>query len=265
MINARQIGHCQLTPSPRLSPYVSCYCSYDFPDELRGQSILFLPEGIVEVVVQFAADTQHTTSTRGSWQTRPQHFVGGLHTNAYLMRIREAGQAWGIRFRPAAFRHFTSLPVHHLKNLLVAPADVWGIEAQLWIEELQAASTSEERWQLTEAFLLHRLNPKRKGFAVEQVLMHIRQTNGQSRVRDLAQVACLSEAQFRVRFNEYFGVAPKVFLRLFRLHYACNQYQDKQVLTDLAYEAGYFDQAHFNRDIRLITDMAPGKLFPLLQ
>lgn len=264
MIAAQQIGLQQLAPSAALGSYVSSYCVYDFPAELHNQSILFLPEGIIEIVVQFAAGTQHTTSVAGSWQSRPQYFVGGLHTQAYLMRIREAGQAWGIRFRPAAFRHFTRLPVHHLKNLLVSPANIWGIEAEEWIIQLQTASTTEERWRITEAFLLRQLQPKQKGFATKQVMRLIEQSHGQCRVSELAQLACLSEAQFRVRFKEYFGVSPKVFLRLYRLHYARSQYQQQQALTDLAYHAGYFDQAHFTRDVQLITSMAPGKLFPLL-
>lgn len=265
MIAAQQIVYRQIAPSARLSKYISCYCSYDFPAELQGESILFLPEGIVEIVLQFSAATQHTTTVKGNWQTRPQHFVGGLHTNAYLMRIHQAGQAWGIRFRPAAFRHFTTMPVHHLKNSLVAPAEIWGLEAVRWSEDVQIAQSEEERWQLTENFLLRQLCPKQKGFAVGQVFSHIQNRRGQCRVSDLAQIACLSEAQFRVRFNEYFGVSPKVFLRLLRLDYAREQYREQKALTDLAYHAGYFDQAHFNRDIRQITTMAPGKLFSILQ
>lgn len=181
------------------------------------------------------------------------------------MQLQQPGQAWSIRFRPGAFRHVTRLPVHHLKNTLVAPSDIWGVSAAQWVDQLTTAKSTQECWQITESFLASKLLVNSATFPTELILNHIAQTHGQCRVAALAQVACLSPAQFRARFNQYFGVAPKVYLRLFRLHYARQQFKTEQAFTELAYRAGYFDQAHFNRDVRLITAMSPSELFPLLQ
>lgn len=211
------------------------------------------------------AASQYAATNEASWQRRPNHFVGGLHTKAYLMQLDRPGQAWSIRFHPGAFRYFTRLPVHHLKNTLVAPEDIWGPAAQQWLDQLNEANSVQECWQLTESFLSCQLITQATNFPTDLILSHIERANGQCRVSALAQVACLSPAQFRARFNQYFGVSPKVYLRLFRLHYARQQFKTNQAFTELAYRSGYFDQAHFNRDVRLITALPPSQLFPLLQ
>ena len=264
MIAAQQLRPTRLAPSLALAPYISAYCHYVFPEALRGQSIFFLPEGIVELIVQLDTATQHSTPLVEDWQVRPSHFVGGLHTSAYLMRIKQAGQAWGVRFRPGAFAHFTHLPVDQLKNLLVAPADIWSDSATEWIEQLQMSSDRQEQWQMTERFLRSQLRLQQYAFPTTAIMEHISRDNGQCRVNELAATACLSMAQFRLRFKQYFGVSPKVFLRLYRLQFARRKFAQELSLTDLAYRSGYFDQAHFNHDVRQITGLRPSQLFPLL-
>ena len=263
MIAAQHLQSQQFRPGQLLGPYISAYCLYDFPAAMQGQSIFFLPEGIIEIVVQLGAQSQSCAPGQTVWRSRPAQFVGGLHTRAYLMRIQESGKAWSIRFKPGAFRHFTVVPVHHLKNLLVAVEDIWGAAGREWLQQCKAARTSDLQ-ALTEAFLLKQCALKPAPFPASVLLQFIKKRRGQCRVAELSKIACLSDAQFRLRFNEFFGISPKVFLRLYRLHYARQQFADEQSFTSLAYQAGYFDQAHFNREVKAISGLSPKQLFPLL-
>jgi AraC-like DNA-binding protein len=38
-------------------------------------------------------------------------------------------------------------------------------------------------------------------------------------------------------------------------------YRPEVRLTQLALDAGYFDQSHFNREVRAVTGEAPGRFF----
>ncbi|MEL7251367.1 MAG: helix-turn-helix domain-containing protein [Bacteroidota bacterium] len=265
MIAAQQIGCTTTAASPELQPYISAYCLYDFSLELCETPIFFLPEGIVEIVVQLGAVSSTSTAADQNWQQRPDSFVGGLHSSAYVMQIEHPGKAWGIRFKPGAFRHFTSLPVHELKNLLASPTEIWGKEVEQWLDTISKTKDSEILHRTTERFLKAQLNPAHAHFPVRTIWAYIQQSKGQCKVTELAQLACLSSAQFRLRFNQYFGLAPKPFLRLYRLQQAQQQFHPQTAFTELAYLSGYYDQAHFNRDVRSITHMSPSELFALLR
>ncbi|MEL6657755.1 MAG: helix-turn-helix domain-containing protein [Bacteroidota bacterium] len=265
MIAAQQIGCTTTAASPELQPYISAYCLYDFSPELCETPIFFLPEGIIEIVVQLGAVSSTSTATGQNWRQRPDAFVGGLHSRAYIMQIEHPGKAWGIRFKPGAFRRFTSLAVHQFKNLLASPTEIWGKEAEQWLATISKTKDLETLWHMTERFLKDHLNPANAHFPAQTIWAYIQQSKGQCKVAELAQMACLSSAQFRLRFNQYFGIAPKPFLRLYRLQQAQQQFHPQTAFTELAYLSGYYDQAHFNRDIRSITNMSPSELFSLLR
>ena len=55
---------------------------------------------------------------------------------------------------------------------------------------------------------------------------------------------------------------PKEYLQIVRLNYALRliQKQDEDSLTRISYLSGYYDQAHFIKDIKKICGLSPGTL-----
>jgi len=65
-----------------------------------------------------------------------------------------------------------------------------------------------------------------------------------------------SERQFRRRFQEVVGIAPKAFARILRFQRALRVMERSDPLP-AALECGYYDQAHFNRDFKAIAGESP--------
>lgn len=86
---------------------------------------------------------------------------------------------------------------------------------------------------------------------------------GNVRISELAAANCLSEKQFQRIFLEDVGLLPKQFMRIVRLQYAFYQVQHGQAstLTDLAFCCGYYDQAHFINDCKMLTGYSPKHCF----
>jgi AraC-like DNA-binding protein len=57
------------------------------------------------------------------------------------------------------------------------------------------------------------------------------------------------------------GTSPKKFASIVRLKHVIHQYNPDHSLTELAYEAGFYDQAHFIKEFKLFTGATPEKFF----
>jgi AraC-like DNA-binding protein len=86
-------------------------------------------------------------------------------------------------------------------------------------------------------------------------------TRGQFRVAELADHCHLSMRQLQRQFDETTGVSPKTLARAIRFESIRKRlmFDPNANLTDLAYEFGYADQAHFIKDFKALTGKTPGE------
>ena len=92
-------------------------------------------------------------------------------------------------------------------------------------------------------------------------------TRGQFRVAELADYCSLSMRQLQRQFDETAGVSPKELARAIRFEAVRERlmFDPTANLTDLAYEFGYTDQAHFIKDFKSLTDKTPGEFAAEMQ
>src|SRR5215831_9484068 len=86
-------------------------------------------------------------------------------------------------------------------------------------------------------------------------------TRGQFRVAELADYCRLSLRQLQRQFDQTTGVSPKALARAIRFESIRERlmFNPNVNLTDLAYEFGYSDQAHFIKDFKALTGKTPGE------
>jgi AraC-like DNA-binding protein len=71
----------------------------------------------------------------------------------------------------------------------------------------------------------------------------------------------VSHRHFIARFAEAVGLTPKRFARLVRFGRVLRRLEKRPEtdLAEIAFDAGYADQAHFNRDFRTFSGISPGE------
>src|SRR5262245_21703697 len=74
-------------------------------------------------------------------------------------------------------------------------------------------------------------------------------------ISELADYCQVSVRQLERGFRRVIGTSPKVFARTVRFEQAQRRlmFDPDADLTELAYECGYFDQAHFIKDFKAFT------------
>lgn len=126
-------------------------------------------------------------------------------------------------------------------------------------EQIVTASTASAKIAQLEAFLLHRLdrlapfNP-----TLQTAVDAVRQAHGDITVTALRTHLSLSERQLERSFLHYTGLTPRQFVRLTRFRQVVQLLHQPEIsLTDVAYRAGYYDQAHFIHDFKALADLTP--------
>ena len=157
------------------------------------------------------------------------------------------------------------IPASELANRLVALEDVVGDFAAELAERLADEQCAQQRHATAQRLLADRLSAGRPPAPeVAYVLQRLRATRGTARVEALAAEVGWSRRHLAARFHDTVGLAPKTLGRLFRVEHATRRLRAGNRLADIAYEAGYADQAHFNREFRELVGCTPSE-FPFVQ
>jgi AraC-like DNA-binding protein len=189
---------------------------------------------------------------------REESFVAGMHAAPTL--VQPSGRSWScveLRLTPLAAHRILGLPMHELTNRTVALADL-APEASDLVERMREAEWPQ-RFALVEGFLLQRLGKTPAAAReIEWSWEQLRRTNGRAPIHKLAEELGWSHRRLIARFHEYIGLAPKAVARVMRFDAAVRALRSAAgELAEVAFECGYYDQAHMNRDFRDLAGTTP--------
>ena len=134
------------------------------------------------------------------------------------------------------------------------------------LPQLTNAQSFEKRVEIIERFFCLMLEDEFNRFNFKRInhtINIISKTRGKTTIENLASETCLSRKQFERKFSELIGITPKQYLKTIRLQYSLylKSRNDKLNITDIAYEVGYYDQAHFINEFKLQTGFTPKQYF----
>jgi transcriptional regulator GlxA family with amidase domain len=81
------------------------------------------------------------------------------------------------------------------------------------------------------------------------------------RIEELVKQSGFSHRHLVARFREEVGMTPKSLARVLRFEHSLTMLrQTTAPLAEVAAAAGYYDQAHLNRDFKALAGSAPGAI-----
>lgn len=248
-------------PSAALAPFVKCFWSLESDDETHERERVF-PDGSIELILHFGDFFQkYNTTGKASVQHR-SFFHGQLKRYIELQPTGKVG-IFSVRFHPAGLRPFVPFSIDEITDITATTAFAWGEKAtQLEIDLLKAEST-DQRIAVMEAFLLSQLNPEQVDTIVEKCVEQIIEQAGISSVDEIARQQAIGKRALERRFQQSVGLSPKLFARIIRFNYALQliEKRDFSNFTSVAYEGGFYDQAHFIKDFHDFTGLNPKQYF----
>jgi AraC-like DNA-binding protein len=252
-------------PCIELKPYIHFYWIMEFDSKTSDCSNYqrIIPNGFIEIMFNYSDKLNILKNNK--IDNQPKTAISGQKTDFF--DIIQTGQTGfvAILFKPHSTRLFFDLPMQELTNQSIDIENLIKHEAENIIEQIGLTDCHNKKISIIEKFLIRRFNDKYlyNFKRITKSINFIDNYKGIVKVSDLANSACLSEKQFYRIFLEFVGVSPKQFLKIVRLQSAFYQIQTNitKNLTELAYNCGYFDQAHFINDFKILTGLTPKKCF----
>lgn len=239
----------EYAPKPTLQNFVNCYWSLQVTENAIEIDYKVLPDGCVDFIFE-------------SFSGASGMLIGSM-TKAVSVSLRPKAQFFGVRFRPGGASPFVEFSLKEATDAQLKLEDVWrDTDAEL----ASIASSGEVKHQIVmmEKFLEKKLirsdslNPKIQA-AVDFLCSH----DGNCSIDVLSKTLEMSRQHLNRIFTEAVGLNLKTFARIVRLQSALKRARrsPSKDWVDLALESGYYDQAHFISDFKILTGTTPTKFF----
>lgn len=251
-----------LIPVPPLSIFVESIWYYDDYKPTHSRDKL-LPDGAVEIIFDLTEESKMLfddvvgntgTAFKRSW-------ISGERT-AYLIIQSAHAKMMGIRFRPGGAFPFLKFPVSELSNQVVNLDLVIGSHATRIREMLLCAPTIDGKLKVLENSLFelanNNLNPHNWIHqAINQLLISPQVWS----IRDLADKMGFSQKHLISQFDKHVGLSPKVFSRVMKFQKVLQRIEMQKEIdwATVAYQCGYYDQAHFIKEFKVFSGINPSQ------
>ena len=240
------------TVAPALEPFVERYWSVRW--DRTG-----LPPFRSEVLSHPSVNVSVETGTEPRFGVAmPAVLVHGVVSRRFSIELTGAGRVTAVKFRPGGFAAFTgSLPARDG----VAPlGDELGSAAGRLLRDVLAEDDDAARTAVLDATLApHAPQPDPAYRELRALVERMTEDRELVRVEQVAALAGTSVRSLQRLFARYVGLSPKAVLARYRLQDAAALIDAGAVddLAGLAASLGWFDQAHFSRDFRVVVGQTP--------
>jgi AraC-like DNA-binding protein len=246
-------------PSAPLNTYINAlrYCEGPAP----YRHLKELPNPALNVMINFedAYNCYTGESTKPSL-TFAESWSMGLWNRHHILDWPRNMQLLIVDFKPGGAYPFLHLPLSELHNEIVPMDAIWGNLAAEIRERLYNAPTTEARFVLFEQLLSARLEEIPDELrAVQYALAQIDRYHGSLSIRDLAEEVGMSRNHLTRQFQRLVGGTPKEVARIYRFKYTLSKLSSTQSIDwgEVAWQAHYYDQSHFNKDFKAFTGHTP--------
>jgi AraC-like DNA-binding protein len=248
-------------PQLPLSQFVENFWLVEgFTAEYTREKIL--PDGAIELIIDLDTEpknifddesSQHSRTVKNAWISgeRTGYIVIGAHKNQSMV---------GIRFRPGGAYPFFRFPISELSESVTELDLIWGSLVDEIREQLLCVQSHDEKLLLLETFLLARAHRSLEANRLISFAVHQLQSSPQFlAIRDLAQTVGITQKHLITQFEKVVGLRPKTFARVCKFQKVVNMIETQNEIewSTIAYDCGYYDQAHFIKEFQSFSGLNP--------
>ena len=240
----------EVNPTESLSPYIDSYVCVS-GTEFLSKSVT--PKTGVTLVFDFQCNIL--------FKGNPfQIALIGLHDQEFpLMSVNSRHDSLMINFSPSGLNSLSRKSSEWLLNQIVDASIFFGEAINLLYERLKSVN-STHRIQIVEHYFLTLFQaPSSTDQIVFELAEKIQLEPYHFSFADLKKNSPLGFRQIQRKFKQLLGTNIQTYVRVARFEKAKGLLAGGQPLrlTDIGYEAGYYDQSHFSTEFKKLSGTSP--------
>lgn len=247
-------------PASPLSEFIDFFFYYeDYQADHTMEKLL--PDGSVDLLIDLTDSPKKIFHNEdgSSYSTVNKTWISGMKTD-YLLIDASVSNMIGIHFKPGGCFPFVDFPMAELNNLTIEVDSIWGNEINNIREAILNQPDIDLRFSILEKYFHARGKNKMGNHALVHYsvgqLVHSPQM---WTIRKLSDKTGVTPKHLITLFKKYVGLSPKMFSRINKFQKVIQLIEQQQKIdwSMLAYECGYFDQAHFIKEFRDFSGINP--------
>lgn len=251
-------------PAESLAKQIKFYWSLDNKDTDAPHSReRIFPDGCIEIIFN-CADRFKKFDNDTDFHIQAPCFIHGQLKTYFELEATGKISIFSARLHPAGLQPFVDFDVDTFTGSTLTISEVWGKDGETLETAILVCANHQERIILLEKFLLEKRQALKVDnapveFCVEAMLQNV----GDVSIDKLANELEIGKRQLERRFTAAVGISPKLLARVIRFQNILQLIENKEFksFTTVAYEGGFYDQAHFIKDFKDFTGLNPKQYF----
>lgn len=201
-----------------------------------------LPDACIDVVIDFVGKTI---------------CFAGFSKETIKLELDKKIDFMGVRFKPGAFSALFGVSAERIMDQPIDFMQIDGDEDFLTILETEEEN---KRLELFVSYLKRKLLGNRN-LSYINLVDDLYSKPEEKRVREISLKFGYDKRHLYRLFKKHYGVSPKVLLNILRLHLCLTLLLDEnRCLDEVMERCGFYDQAHFIKEIKRYTGFSPLEL-----
>lgn len=252
-------------PSPALSQYIRHYWVLE-ADASEGEVCeRVIPTGNIELMFHykkpFVCKTDNTSRIK-----QPRSLISGISSLYSDVATNGDSGVIAVTFYPSKASNFFRFPMLEIENIHVGLGEIYNSQIREVEEKLYCSKNTQQRIQIIEQFLINNIKPVKgnDSLLIKEGISIINQNKGLINTNSLSTKLYTTPKTLERKFTILVGKSPKQFCKIIRFQSIIQSLKNKNKnFTQIAYEFGYFDQAHFIKDFKSLSGYTPKEFVAL--
>ncbi|WP_336518278.1 helix-turn-helix domain-containing protein [Pollutibacter soli] len=257
------------TPHPALQEFVICISSVHAMLPFGTENVItpYPPTPFQSLIFYCNHPIAMSRTDTPDFLLQPSTVVIGPQYSRVNIRVHRQLTAIRVDFVPGGLYRMLGTPMHELFDGGFDALDFFGAEMKSINDQLRNTSSMEEGKNIVERFLLSKVKSLKQVLPFDSAMQVMLNGSGSISIEKIASHSCLSLKQFERKCKERIGMNPKMYARILKFSraYRLHEFSPRLSWTEIAHEAGYFDQMHMIRDFKVFAGVNPSVIEHQLQ